>query len=332
VNIAMVRLSGALEDPRYLAFARNNIRFVFKHMPYFKKQYTAGMCEYEMLQVFRMDMLDDCGAMGAGLMDVYPHDKDQRYLDYIRKAADYVKYKEHRLEDGTFVRTGPHKMTLWADDLYMSVPFMARYARLTGDTTFYDDAIRQVVNFEKYLRDECTGLYYHCWFTDLREHGVAHWGRSNGWVMMAEVELLSILPDTYPRRKEVVDILQRHVLNASRYQSQDGLWHQLLDKQDSYLETSVTAMFTYSIALAVNRGWLDKRYSSIALRGWEGIKSRIRPDGQVEGICQGTGIRNDLNYYYTRGTPLNDIHGLGAILLAGIEVLELKKGYVPDPW
>jgi rhamnogalacturonyl hydrolase YesR len=36
-----------------------------------------------------------------------------------------------------------------------------------------------------------------------------------------------------------------------------GLWHQLLDKTDSYLETSASAMFTFTIARGVNRGWLS---------------------------------------------------------------------------
>lgn len=329
LNIAMVKLSTVLGEPQYREFAKNNVRFVFKHMPYFEKQYAAGLADNDMQQLFRLQMLDDCGAMGAGVMDVYAIDNDPRYKTYLTRAAEYIRTKEHRLEDGTFVRTGPQTMTLWADDLYMSVPFMARYAALTGDTRFYDDAIEQVVNFSRYLSDRQSGLYYHCWYSDNRENGVAHWGRCNGWVMMAEVELLTYLPQGHPRRKEVIDILTHHVIAVSRCQSQSGLWHQLLDKQDSYLETSSTAMMTYSIARAVNKGWLDTRYASVALSGWEGIKTRVRTDGMVEGICQGTGISNSLDFYYTRPAPLNDIHGLGAVVLAGIEIMELKKTVPP---
>lgn len=143
--------------------------------------------------------------------------------------------------------------------------------------------------------------------------------------MMAQVELLDYLPMDYPNRKKLLKILYQQILGISRYQDISGMWHQLIDKNDSYLETSSTAMFTYSIAKAVNNGWIDKRYISIAIEGWEGLKKNINEDGLVKNICQGTGIENDLLYYYKRPTPLNDIHGLGAILLAGNEIIKFKR-------
>ena len=83
-------------------------------------------------------------------------------------------------------------------------------------------------------------------------------------------------------------------------------------------------MFTYSIAKAVNNGWIDKSYVSVALEGWEGVKLNIQDDGQVKNICMGTGIENDLIFYYKRPAPLNDIHGLGPVLLAGTEIIKYK--------
>jgi len=113
-------------------------------------------------------------------------------------------------------------------------------------------------------------------------------------------------------------------MGIARYQGGDGLWHQLLDKTDSYLETSCSAMFAYTVARAVNKGYIEPRYASIALRGWEGVMSKILSDGQVEGVCAGTGVSDDLVHYYRRPTPLNDIHGIGAVILAGVEILQLK--------
>ena len=84
-------------------------------------------------------------------------------------------------------------------------------------------------------------------------------------------------------------------------------------------------MFTYAIARSVNKGYIEPRYASIARRGWAGVMSRIRPDGQVEGVCEGTSVSDDLVYYYKRPAPMNDIHGIGAVLLAGTEVLKLKN-------
>ena len=119
--------------------------------------------------------------------------------------------------------------------------------------------------------------------------------------------------------------MQRHIIGISRYQGSKGLWHQLLDKTDSFLETSCSAMFTYAIARAVNKGYIDSRYASIAERGWEGIMTKIHPDGKIEGVCTGTGVSNDLVFYYKRPAPLNDVHGIGTVLLAGSEILSLLK-------
>jgi hypothetical protein len=53
------------------------------------------------------------------------------------------------------------------------------------------------------------------------------------------------------------------------------------------------------------------------------VLSRIRPDGMIEGTCAGTGVSDDLADYYRRPTPLNDVHGIGPVLLAGSEILQL---------
>jgi rhamnogalacturonyl hydrolase YesR len=164
---------------------------------------------------------------------------------------------------------------------------------------------------------------HHCWYSDVKKTNVALWGRANGWALVAQVELLDRLPNNHPKRNELILLLQNHILGISRYQSENGLWHQLLDKIDSYLETSCSAMFTYSIARAVNMGYIQQRYASIALRGWEGVMSKILPDGKIEGVCTGTVTSDDLVYYYKRPAPLNDVHGIGTILMAGTEVLKL---------
>lgn len=139
--------------------------------------------------------------------------------------------------------------------------------------------------------------------------------------MVAQVDLLDRLPQNHPQRDTLLTLLRRHILGIAQYQSGEGLWHQLLDKVDSYLETSCSAMFIYTIARAVNKGYIEPRYASIAQRGWEGVRSKIRSDGQIEGVCTGTGVSDDLAFYYRRPTPINDVHGLGTILLAGAEVL-----------
>jgi unsaturated rhamnogalacturonyl hydrolase len=326
LDLAMLRLADVLREPRYAAFARRNVAFAFDHAAFFQRRHgQESKWDYPFGQFFTMEELDDYGAEGAGTIEVSALDPDPRYRAYVERAAAYATTRQGRLPDGTLARAFPRRWTVWADDLYMSVPFLVRMAALTGERRYLDDAVRQVVQFHHLLFDGRAGLMYHDWYSDTGRPGVAFWGRANGWALMAQVELLERLPPDDSRRDTLLALLRRHVAGLARYQDTTGLWHQLLDRSDSYLETSASAMFTWAIARGVDRGWLDPTYAAAARRGWRGVLSRIRPDGRIEGVCAGTGVSDDLADYYRRPTPLNDVHGVGAVLLAGSEVLRLAR-------
>jgi rhamnogalacturonyl hydrolase YesR len=326
LNIAMLSLGQILNDSLYIKFPEKNISFSFNNYSYFEKKYKdENRWNYPFGQFFIMEELDDCGAMGAGVIEEYKEDKQEEYKKYIDKAAEHIMQKQDKLNDGTLVRSFPYKWTLWADDLYMGLSFISRMGALTADLKYFDFASKQVINFHKYLFDDDKELMYHCWYSDIKQNGVALWGRANGWAMIAQIDLLERLPQNHPQRDTLIELLRRHVIGISKYQGTEGLWHQLLDKPDSYLETSCSAMFVYTIARAVSKGFLDKRFSSIALKGWGGLMSKILPDGKVEGVCTGTPIGDDLTFYYLRPAPLNDIHGIGTVILAGTEILKLLQ-------
>jgi len=328
LNIAMIKLVEVLDENRYKDFSANNVEFAFDNYKYFEEKYNnQGKWNYSFGQRFILEELDDGGAMGASVIEVYKSDRQDRYKEYVDQVASHMLNKQSRLEDGTFVRSFPHKWTLWADDLYMGLSFLSRMGELTKEDKYFDDAVLQVINFHKYLFDEKKGIMHHCWYSDVDRRGVAYWGRANGWALLAQVELLDKLPVGHPKRNELISLLQKHILGIAQYQSNLGLWHQLLDKVDSYLETSCSAMITYTIARAVNQGYIEPRYDTIALRVWEGVMSKILTDGKIEGVCTGTVVSDDLVYYYNRPAPLNDVHGIGFILLAGTEILntQLRK-------
>ena len=155
-------------------------------------------------------------------------------------------------------------------------------------------------------------------------NGVARWGRCNGWLAVAQTELLNNLPADHPKRNDLIKLLLRQIVGYSRYQDSTGMWHQLLDKPDSYLESSVTAMFVYTIAKAVNEGWINPRYITVAQFGWNALSKKVTPDGQIPDICIGTSIEEDIQYYYNRPKETNDTHGLGAFLMAGVEIIRAE--------
>jgi unsaturated rhamnogalacturonyl hydrolase len=79
------------------------------------------------------------------------------------------------------------------------------------------------------------------------------------------------------------------------------------------------------VAKAVNQGWIDEGYKSIAQMGWTALKrDRITPEGKFIDVCVGTGISDNLSFYYTRPVGDNEKHGLGLILNAGLEIMKMN--------
>jgi rhamnogalacturonyl hydrolase YesR len=144
---------------------------------------------------------------------------------------------------------------------------------------------------------------------------------------MAMAELLTVLPDDHKDRPAVLDTFRRAVQGVVEVQGANGMWHQMLDKVDSYAESSATAMFTFAIARGVNRGWLAPTYAPAAQAGWRALEQRVRDDGRIEGICVGTTAAYDAVYYYNRPTNLGAMQGYGPALMAGAELITMLRTF-----
>ena len=271
--------------------------------------------------------LDACGAMGASMIRAKRLKVNGDGLDeVIERFADYVHKKQFRLEDGTLARKSPFPKSLWLDDAYMSVPLLSQYATMTGKREYFDDAAKQIKQFHKHLFVPERGFFMHANDADhLEQHPHYFWGRANGWFMVATVELLDLLPDDHSDRAAIIKILNQQAKGVASVQSGKGLWHQMLDRPDSYLETSCTAMFAYSMAKGVNRGWLSPElYGPVAIAGWNGVLTKIDEQGRVDGTCVGTNYANDFIYYYNR-PAMDDHHGYGPVLLCAAEMLRMVR-------
>ena len=328
LDMSMINLGEYLNDPRYIDYAKNHVAFGFANYEYFKNTFRNDRKHWHWPfgQLWNMKELDDCGAMGAAVIEVYNFDSKKQYKDYFEAAAKHIMQDQIRLSDGTLCRTFPREMTVWADDVYMSVSFLAQMGKQTGDTKYFDEAASQIINISDYLWCPEKQLFYHCYYTDLNRNGVAFWGRANGWITVSLVRLLDVLPQNYEGRKQLIDLLEKQIVGASRYQNENGMWNQLLDKPESYDESSVTAMYVYGIAKAINEGWFDDTYMRIAQLGWNALKKdQITENGHFKNVCVGTGITDDLPFYYSRPVGENEKHGLGLIIDAGVEILKLNK-------
>lgn len=282
--------------------------------------------------------LDDAGALCHSFLKAKVGGSKVDYSQMIGICGDFVTKHEYRLKDGTLARGGPdgkggRKMrplpdTLWLDDMFMGVPTMAYLGKVTGERKHYDDAVRQVLNFSKRMFNKDLGIYMHGYVEGMRAHPEFHWARANGWAVMAMVEVLEVLPKDHKGYKAVLDQLRAHIEGLAKYQTKDGFWHQLIDRNDTYQETSATAIYTYAIARAVNRGYVDAAmFGPMANLAWNAVASKVTANGQIEGICVGTGMAFDPAFYAYRPTSVKAAHGYGPTLLAGAEIIEMNKKY-----
>jgi unsaturated rhamnogalacturonyl hydrolase len=328
VYAGMLLAGDVTGDVRYPKYVLRNFDFIFDHLPYFREQARQfGPQPRGYRRLLEMHELDDCGAIGAALVKTLARKDDPRYRAAIAQVDEHIGKKQKRLADGTLARPRPVPVALWIDDAYMSIPFLAQMGVLTGERRYFDDAIRQVVGMSARLFDGTRNLYDHSWFENAPNDARFFWGRGAGWMLMSMAELLSVLPADHPDRGKVLEQFQRAVQGVAAAQGGTGMWHQLLDKTDSYLESSATAMFTFAIARGVNRGWLAPAFAPIAQTGWRALERRIRQDGQIEGICVGTTAAYDSVYYYNRPTALNAMQGYGPALMAGAEMIALLRAF-----
>lgn len=319
-------LTEATGDDAYKNYVSRYTGFMMDHMQYFKTQYDS-LFDFRggFHRFFRMSMLDDAGSAVLPYIDLYRMNHDESIRKKILEpVADYILHKQVRLRDGTFCRPEPVAFTVWCDDLFMSVPFLLRWAEITNNKNYYDESVRQFRGFRKYLRDADTKLFFHGWFSNTEKPSPVHWGRANGWIAWATMELLEHLPKTQEGYAEILASFKEQMEILKTYQEKNGMWHQVLGRPASFEETSCTAMFTMAMAKGVRMGWLDNSFRDHALRGWHAVQRKIEKDGTVHDICRGTEIGFDEAFYFERKRFDQDPRGLGAVIVAGIEVSKMK--------
>ena len=322
--LGLLNLFEVTKDKKYNNFVNLHANNILNHKEYFQWEYDevpalAGAFS----RLFRNVMLDDSGGPALYLTALKLANNTDSYDVLINPALEQILEKQSRLSDGTLCRPEPENNTIWADDLFMAIPFLCRTAIATNNNVLFNEVAKQIIQFNVYLEDKKTGLYFHGWYDDKKENTPVRWGRANGWVTWAMSEALLLMPKNHKEYKKIQEIYANHIMSIAEFQGKNGMWHQVLDNPETFEETSCTAMFTMSLARGVRNGWIDQKYIEIALKGWKALEEKVQKDGTVLGICQGTAIGKSVDFYNKRRTPKHDPRGLGAILTAGAEVFKL---------
>ena len=262
----------------------------------------------------------DPSVFGAVPFELYIQTKDARYLQVGKTIADrqWAPPTEKRLaslkpEDRQMVeqavKEGLSQQTrFWIDDMFMITALQAQAYRATGDRTYIDRAGKEMAVYLDKLQ-QSNGLFYHAPDVPF------FWGRGNGWMAAGTAELLRSLPKDHPNRARIMEGYKKMMAALLKYQDENGMWHQLIDKPESWPETSCTGMFTFAMITGVKNGWLDaKTYGPAARKGWLGLIKYINENADISEVCEGTNKKNDYQYYLDRKRNVGDLHGQAPIL------------------
>lgn len=231
---------------------------------------------------------------------------DARYLALAKRAAD-LGFRA----DGSPKESMPFHNEM-SDSVFMGCAILAQVGDLTGDSKYFDMALRHL-RFMEALDRRGDGLYRH---SPLDE---AAWGRGNGFPALGLALALSWTPEDHRAFQPMLDSFRSHVDALLEHQDAGGMWHQVIDRPESYRELTATSMIGFSLLRGYSKGWLlGDRYREAATRAWEAVKPRIGSDGGLIDVCTGTGKQESLRAYFDRKAILgrDDRGGAMALLFA----------------
>ncbi len=270
-----------------------------------------------------LDNLDAIGTMGMNFIEYYNLTHDENTIPVIKKLENAMLTKILRFPDGTFRR----ETTMWADDTFMSCPFLVRLAALFQNDKYYDELKTQLSGFKKRLYMEDKRIFSHIFFPDTGLMNRIPWGRGNGWIMLTLTEILGNISKEHPDYGFYSDMLKEFAEGVLTLQDENGMWHQVLDIKESYIEASSTSMFVLCFSRGIKMGILDKEAFGVAAkRGIDALlKFCIDKNGNLYGVCKGSGCSMDAKYYTQLETAYNDDHGTGIVLCALAMVSEIDS-------
>jgi rhamnogalacturonyl hydrolase YesR/catechol 2,3-dioxygenase-like lactoylglutathione lyase family enzyme len=250
----------------------------------------------------------DFTIFGAVPLQIYLENQDKKYFDMGIWFAD--RQWENPRPDGLTPET-----RFWIDDMYMETLIQVQAFRATGDAKYLDRSSLEMVAYLDKLQMP-GGLFYH------EPEVKFYWGRGNGWVAAGMTELLGSLPENHPRRARILEGYRKMMKALLDSQGADGMWRQLIDRSDSWPETSSTGMFTFALITGVKKGWLDvATYGPAARRAWLALGGYIDQNADVTSVCTGTNKLDDLDYYLARPRRTGDFHGQAPVLWAASALL-----------
>ncbi|MGZ0169128.1 MAG: glycoside hydrolase family 88 protein [Planctomycetales bacterium] len=245
---------------------------------------------------------------------------DKRFIRLTKVAAD-LGFDD----DGQLRESMPFHNEM-SDAVFMGTPILVQAGRLTGESKYFDMADRHS-KFMLKLNFRQDGLHQH---SPLDPEHTA-WGRGNGFPALGLALSLSDMPSGSKHLPSMTSAYREHLLAMIDHQDEMGMWHQIVDRPESYREFTVTCMTTFAIVRGLRNSWLDRQtFEPFVQRAWESIKCRVGPNGKLVDVCTGTGKQKKRRAYYDRTAILgkDDRGGAMALMVSTELAFAVREGSI----
>jgi unsaturated rhamnogalacturonyl hydrolase len=204
---------------------------------------------------------------------------DSRLQKAAERMLEFELYKAPRTREGIIYHNQIENM-IWVDAFYMLPPFLA----VAGCP---EEAVKQVVGYHKALWNPEKRLFYHMWDEDTQTFSrKLFWGVGNGWAAAGMTRVIKALPPSMPHEKAmIVDFVRELVDGCLACQREDGLFHDIMDDPNTFIETNAAQMLSYTIYRGVKAGWMDHAYLKHADKMRQAAEAKVDEFGLVQGVC-----------------------------------------------
>jgi rhamnogalacturonyl hydrolase YesR len=216
------------------------------------------------------------------------------YLAFARRIGDVLL--EAPVERGTALLDHPSR-SIFVDSLCSDPPFLLQLTEATGDERYARRAGEILLGHCRMLQNETTGLFSH--FTDLGS-GVAPgipWGRGNGWATLGLASYVSDSHTGTPERAEAIDRLRALCEGLGRHRIPNAGWRNLIDRPESYPESSTTVLVACALVKALRAGVLGPEWQEMADETWQTVEHRIDTSGHLVSVSYRPGVNTDPSRY-----------------------------------
>ncbi len=324
----------------YLTNDRKYLDFVEHFVDYYV--FEDGSIRGYKLETFNLDNINE----GRVLFALYDNFKKEKYLKAIKLLYSQLE-NQPRTKEGNFFHKAIYENQIWLDGLYMAQPFYVMYANRFNKELIKNDIVKQFKNVFDIMYDKEKHLYYHgydasksiFWANPKTGLSSSFWLRAIGWYTTSLIDCYDLIEDK-ENKAVLKEIFIKTIDGILEYKDKEkNMFYQVVDKKDvegNYLESSGSAMISYSILKGARLHVLDEKYRQIGLQIFESICDTYLTinDGVLNlgGICLSAGLGPDKNrkrdgsvsYYLSEPVVQNDAKGVGPLVMAFIEVLQAE--------